>query len=796
MPERVEEVLLRFPSAPLHGMQRLQEHHVWLGDSENLHSYRVLRSPKRSVQKQKISRIFLMHTGLNERSFLGLYYRIASHLLKEDPNTVCIVRPFPAHLSRFPFQGFAETPLDRYLWDGSHLFRQFLRYMIETQWFLSALARRSSYRYASGANLLAEEDTPSQSRLDQGILAEKMLARYEHLQRQSAESLSTTHEPHEFAPGVSDVPDLDLFERSIESLRSTLNLERDYPGLTADGGGADSEPALHVIGYSLGAFTAQSVFMSWPFMISSCSTLLGGGALRHLAPSAFAHPEEWQTVLHSLRYELDDRLMSDDVGVEKDEKGDIEAIAGIDIELFTFFKRTFYEVFQQDYRGSFQTRLQAFRKRMLFVVGGNDPVVRPERVLASGPPGGMNLLELGGIGHFLQGHAQDRDEEEQRKFWIPEMTSLLSHFADQATDDQRIERRVTRFDSKMAAPVATSEELNALLGEKDGSGKPKSLQDRLAPSELLSISRDGALPGATFERCLDDLLARVKAQAPGEEGVLFMLRNEIPTVLLPDELIRERAAALYHDDVKIVQHCHGVIRRREIIREKIGKICIVLPWNVKILVEKIDLHGGYPSQAETAGGQVLNRISDEKVWKGILKECRTLVEDKNGRESLRKFNGNQPLSELENPVIPEKLLQAAGELSGNEGLDLVPSLPDCWVWASAKALGVYGSDLTIDRAISEMTRIVPDRCCEDKEKKRIWETRLLETLRTDEMRLVTVSRARYNPRFRGRLIATPQGARKLLVHIALTLALSELVTPQNLSTTFEPRLREELQSAA
>jgi hypothetical protein len=132
----LEETILRFPSAPIHGLQRLHVHHVRLQEPENFHTYRVLRScaavdePRRAV-----TRIFLMHVGLNERDSFGQYYQIASRLIAEDPNTVCIVRPFPGHMTRFPFHAFAETPLDRYLWDGSHLFRQFLRYMIETQWF-------------------------------------------------------------------------------------------------------------------------------------------------------------------------------------------------------------------------------------------------------------------------------------------------------------------------------------------------------------------------------------------------------------------------------------------------------------------------------------------------------------------------------------------------------------------------------------------------------------------------------------------------------------------------------------
>src|ERR1044072_7180447 len=137
--------------------------------------------------------------------------------------------------------------------------------------------------------------------------------------------------------------------------------------------------------------------MSLSFLIASCSTLLAGGPLRDLAPPAFAHPEEWQTVLHSLRYELDDLLMTrgdDDADVRHSE-------FGLQPGLFGVFKRVFYEVFQQEYKGSYQPRLGSFRHRMLFVVGGNDPVVTPRSVLDSAPEGGLNLLEIGGLGHFL-----------------------------------------------------------------------------------------------------------------------------------------------------------------------------------------------------------------------------------------------------------------------------------------------------------------------------------------------------------------------------------------------------------
>src|SRR5690348_10117012 len=94
VPVPLEELVLRFPSAPLHGFQRLHEHHMELGPSENFHTFRVLRSADKKVVKEPVSRIFLMHTGLNERNTMGLYYRLASQLIAQEPTTVCVVRPF------------------------------------------------------------------------------------------------------------------------------------------------------------------------------------------------------------------------------------------------------------------------------------------------------------------------------------------------------------------------------------------------------------------------------------------------------------------------------------------------------------------------------------------------------------------------------------------------------------------------------------------------------------------------------------------------------------------------------
>jgi hypothetical protein len=633
----------------------------------------------------------------------------------------------------------------------------------------SALARRSSYRCASGANLIAEGEPPSKSRLDDDYLAAAVEHAWHRLYGASETELDKAREQQPSAYNLDRAPpDRRHFNASIGSLRAFLELEHHYPGQSGTLKEEDAgEPAIHVLGYSLGGFTAQSVFMSWPYLISSCVTLLAGGALRELAPTAFAHPEEWQTVLHSLRYELDDRMMQH-VAAEADvTPAGGGLVWGVEVELFTYLKRTFYEVFQQEYRGSFQTRLEAFRQRMLFVVGGNDTVVRPRTVLDSGPPGGINLLEIAGLGHFLGGSANDEEERQQRAFWLPEMATLIDRFADNAASGHHTTRRLMWFDEKINKPLLSKIEWDLALGQsaRQPSGHHGAVL-RLAAAERLAIESDGSLPGELFDRCLDDLLARTM-ESQASDGMLFILRNEVPTMLLGDGVIRERGAALYHDDLRIVRFCHGASMRREVMRENIERICLVLPWNAKSTMLNIDADPGYPSQSESAGGQVGERQPVGEMWMETVARCKKLSAGA-GRDSVRRFDGNTILTEDRIARLPETLVKMAKEFSGRETPTRVAAIPDCWIWVSREFLLVAKAlKLPVGRAIGDLARVVPDQCADEEE--------LIELLRNDHVRIVTVSRARYNPRFRGRLIVSAHDAKKLLVHSALCVALSERI---------------------
>jgi pimeloyl-ACP methyl ester carboxylesterase len=144
-------------------------------------------------------------------------------------------------------------------------------------------------------------------------------------------------------------PQTDPADITVAAIETTIDVLRQellrWRPVTADRipeAAEDEPPAVHVVGYSLGGFVAQSAFFAWPYAISGCITLFGGGELRKLAPTAFAEPEEWQSVLHALRYELDRAMAGPLKPDEEDGK-----VRGLPQETFEYLLRVFSEVFLQ-----------------------------------------------------------------------------------------------------------------------------------------------------------------------------------------------------------------------------------------------------------------------------------------------------------------------------------------------------------------------------------------------------------------------------------------------------------------
>jgi pimeloyl-ACP methyl ester carboxylesterase len=706
------ELMLRFPSAPIHGAQRLHEYHADLYPSETMHTFRVLKDPDLGGAP---SRIVLMHNGLNERDDAVLYYQLAAQLIGNDRGTVCLLRPFPGHLSRFPWDKYGETPLDRYLWDGSHLFRQFLRYMIETQWLLSAIVGPAQRPSAAGAPLLSDEGAED----FEGCLGRRIMEAWEILLEESRHALREARHKQARATRLDSAnPTVEAMSDSVHTLRTALGLD------------GQPSPSLHALGYSLGGFTAQSVFMTWPSLVSSCSTLLSGGPLRALAPTAFAHPEEWQTVLHSLRYELDDGMM--DKRYEDRGRG----VVGLESSLFHHFQRAFYEVFQQEYHGSFQSRLAAFGRRMFFVVGGKDPIVSPKAVIESAPADGINVLEIGGMGHFL-GRKAKGEEQEQRRFWIPQIGRLIHEFSIEAADMHSKELQEAILDlEKLDIHDGQEREL-----EIDGRAL-----ERLTEKERLALPSDGALTSGLFGRYLDDLLAQVEQQQSSERsGFLWIFRNEVPTIMLDDYSLLRRAQAMFHDERTIAHYCAEVHQRRAAWQRTQPRTIVVLPWSVERILVNQDAEHGFSSQAETSMGPRREPMSTEQRIDALRAVCLARTEDEQNRESILVFDGRAHIRRQE---------------SDSTSL-LPPSLPDCWLYTSADFLGIQGS-ATAEAVKNAFVRTAADHGDT--------ESNLATELLSNELRLITVSRARFNPRFRGRLLTNLKGVRELIGHAGLCLA--------------------------
>jgi hypothetical protein len=166
---------------------------------------------------------------------------------------------------------------------------------------------------------------------------------------------------------------------------------------------------------------------------------------------------------------------------------------------------------------------------------------------------------------------------------------------------------------------------------------------------------------------------------------------------------------------------------------------------------------------------VAPRLTKDKVWEYSEKRLRTLAQRRDTKGSVRVFDGNVGLPD--NPDDDtRRLLDLAKTFAGKERqpLDKVPSLPDCWLWVSREALvGNRKAQIDIARARRRLLEAIPDICADP-------ETTLNE-IREGRIRMVTVSKARYNPRFRGRLMVDGGAARKLLTHIGLCLCQSERI---------------------
>lgn len=757
------EAILRFPSAPIYGINRVSVQQLPLGQPAPFHSLRILA---RRAPRNPPSAIYLFNNGLNELADQPFYYKLASWILEDADDAVCLLRPFPGHLTRFPFQGrFAEKPLARYLIDSADLFRQFLRYMVETRWLISILVPRSQYRTVIGTSLLGQSANPAQSRLAPSTLSEEIEAEWSALLKASLDRSDSSSVP-------AYPPDGSVLE-AVSALRKSLawneTIQRDGTRPRSD---AVIKPALHTVGYSLGGFVAQSIFMAWPFAVSSCTTICSGGALRDLAPTAFAHPEEWQTLLHSLRYELDaafgDRRL----------RRINNRTAGLSSPLFDQFLRIFYEIFEQEYRGSYQTRVSEYKRRLLFVVGGNDPIVRTESVLDAAPHEGINLISIAGLSHFVGAARGEPEEQAQKAYWLPQIGKVIASFSREAAHDHA--RLLNKF--WLAENLSDFEDDDS----NDGRMQP-------ADVSLSEFGAEGAMPFGTFERQLDWMIGRIA----NSDGYLFIFRNEIPAFLLDRRSQIYRAAALHHSDERVAEYLRGLRARAKSLLDDPGvarRVTIVLPRNIHDLFLAIESNERAPSRSEASLSELPAWPSPRETWSHFQSDI--LRRMARGSEAslpmLRFFSPGVLEDEVGTNPEYQHLLRRARRQVHEPGVDkvFVTTLPDAWIWVGSVNSSPFGTLMASDTRETAMSRFltnfarhaVPDPDGPEAEKHFSDDFPFALRLQSETFKVVSISRAAYNPRFRGTLLRAESRAREIVFHAALALMMSRSVREVEIAT--------------
>ncbi len=720
---QLHETIVPFPSAPIYGTNRKAEYGMPLL-RPNMHSLRVLRHPN----TKRITRLFLLHNGLNEADDLIFYYRLADWILQEqdgdEAGPACVVMPFPGHLMHFAYHGpFSETPLDRYLNDAGDLFRQFLRYMVCVRWLLGIATSAKPKSWMVGGEL------PGPGFVS---LGEEIHEEATTLHETSRERIERTEKMRKRQVKPEEQQDLrtgDEIERT--RVDECIKLVRHAIGRSP---GRRTNLPIHLIGYSLGGFIAQSIFFAWPQVVSSCTTICSGGPIASLSPTAFAHPEEWQAVLHALRPEISNSMLQGRLADESRKPEEpVEVVAGMPLQRFGYFQRIFEQVFLQEDRGSYKERLSEYSNRMLFVSGGEDPIVPPRNILDASPDEGITMLSIASMTHFLSRDpdAERPQEKEQRDFWLPEAGRLIARAAIRAERVHAAERTTAgRIKDEVVPPK----------------GKPAVDSELLLNSEMFESALDWVLDGVT-ER----------------SGWLLICRNGLPPAFLKPEHFTLWAQALHHHDVRVQQYAGGLRRRADRLDQLSQRTTLIVPrklehWFVH-LSARFDPHSDSPS------GRFTTEDERREIWDGFA-----------GRwdESIRYFESGKLGDESEIDV--DDLTESTAKwLKADRGFLEVTHLPDVWIAIGPKAESIIAKERKRQKAsesiVEGIAGILADHLEREAAKKENPEVELAESvleqdLEEKRIRVVRVSGAESDPRFRGRIEKSPAAVTRLLVRSA------------------------------
>jgi len=711
--------------------------------SGTFHSCRLIR--RANSDSKRTSAIYVLLHGWNEITSLSLYYRLAIELLKQDPDAVCVIRPFRRHLTRDRFGSpFTTAPLDHYLNYPAELFSDFLAYSVETQWFLRAISPSgvipTGYEELSGTRRL---------RLTPVQISNEVVRDWLALS-QAAKRSSTSQTALPLAEPISPLG----ARRSIKYLRSVLGLSDTKGEAHTNASGADIP--VHMVGYSLGGYLAQTSLFSWPGLVTTSTVLTSGGFAPDSSWSSM-HEDKWRALLASLAEDLETAFMS---GIFEATQND-DRIAGLDAATYRMLRTLFREVFSTAPGDESLRRISLFISRLLFVVTTEDPIVRSNSPIST-VPAGVNMIELTQLGHFLSGPAQSPHQAAQRDFWLPEVARVIASFSHEAAKVRRLDLLVNTRQEFVAA-------------------KPRSTGGPSRTKKLPRPGSDGTLAQDDLEVAIDVLLDR----AANGEGFLFVCGNAVPPEFLYGPVVTTEMGLRYAPSDSVIAYGNSIQRRRELIRNSGANIVLTVARQSPRVLNEMPLVGRADQRSErtddTSDGATID-------GKGLDREdqlremARLHASDPKAYTRILVFDPGEKSAELDahEPELSEAArrflrIERDGEL-------WITTLPEAWIWVTHAALNL-GRRAGNDRATAAFARELGPKALD-----RSYESfgssaeRLEDLFETEQLAVLRFANVSQSYRRHGFISEERSGGRYVIGHAALGIASSRGLGSASLQT--------------
>ena len=161
-------------------------------------------------------------------------------------------------------------------------------------------------------------------------------------------------------------------------------------------------PSISVLGYSLGGLRAITEFLfdrrlalktGRPPLFSGCVAICSGGSLADLAPPFWINQAKWKEMINNLVVGNSDQLLkSARKSFPSEER----------------FAQDYFQTLRDIFLGNAQS-MRALEKdatttgrAMMFLLGGADTLVPPNSIQRINPEGGVNIVQVSGLGHMFQ----------------------------------------------------------------------------------------------------------------------------------------------------------------------------------------------------------------------------------------------------------------------------------------------------------------------------------------------------------------------------------------------------------